>query len=260
MDTRTFPAWRMQSISPFLTTHVLFVLLSPLLQGVPCGSQALYTDTAVVELTFDSFNEKVLSTSDCWIVEFYAPWCSHCLAFRPEYIKAAENVGEVIHFGAINGHVQRDLVERYSVRFYPAIFLFGQNKQQQGPSEYHGRHSSAAIEHLVLAFVASNGTVVAQGVAGAWNRAVKVLLERSGTVAIFLVAVFAVFTFGGAVADRCRAGAASKLVPARFFPPVRHLSWLRHFHFGTKRDDFELAVYTAILTCVCASCMGWLLS
>ena len=33
---------------------------------------------AVVELTDDNFDKKVLGSNEVWLVEFFAPWCGHC--------------------------------------------------------------------------------------------------------------------------------------------------------------------------------------
>lgn len=44
-----------------------------------------FIPSSVEELTPDSFEHKVLNTDEPWLVDFYAPWCGHCVVFAPEF-------------------------------------------------------------------------------------------------------------------------------------------------------------------------------
>jgi len=47
------------------------------------------SNSAVVDLRPNNFDNLVLNSDHIWVVEFYAPWCGHCQQLMPEYDKAA---------------------------------------------------------------------------------------------------------------------------------------------------------------------------
>jgi hypothetical protein len=65
----------------FLNLHKLtqMRLLSIILLVAVCAVSADYSSKDdVVELTASNFQKLVVSSSEPWVVEFYAPWCGHC--------------------------------------------------------------------------------------------------------------------------------------------------------------------------------------
>ncbi|KAJ7408036.1 hypothetical protein WISP_122767 [Willisornis vidua] len=44
-----------------------------------------YLPQVSVDLTPQSFTEKVLNGKDHWVIDFYAPWCGPCQSFAPEF-------------------------------------------------------------------------------------------------------------------------------------------------------------------------------
>jgi thiol-disulfide isomerase/thioredoxin len=49
----------------------------------------------VVTLDNSNFEDVVTKSTNDVMVEFYAPWCGHCKALKPEYHQLAEEFAEV---------------------------------------------------------------------------------------------------------------------------------------------------------------------
>lgn len=61
------------------------------------GANCMYaSNSAVIDLRPNNFDNLVLNSDHIWVVEFYAPWCGHCQQLMPEYDKAATAL-KVIH-------------------------------------------------------------------------------------------------------------------------------------------------------------------
>ncbi|XP_026469528.1 protein disulfide-isomerase A6 homolog [Ctenocephalides felis] len=108
------------------------------------ASKALYhSNSDIVNLTPDNFDELVLKKNDVWLVEFFAPWCGHCKTLVPEYTKAATALQGIVQVGAINADEHKSLAKKYNVRSFPTIKIFGIDKKS--PENYKGPRTAPEI-------------------------------------------------------------------------------------------------------------------
>lgn len=63
------------------------------------------------------------------VVEFYAPWCGHCIHFKPKYIKIARDVNEVIPlvFHAVSCQAHKEICRKQNIQGYPTVKWFPAN-------------------------------------------------------------------------------------------------------------------------------------
>jgi len=90
---------------------------------------------------FDQF----LKYKDTVLIMFYAPWCGHCKAMKPDYAAAAKQLTEegVDHvLATVDATVEPDLAKKFSVTGYPTLKLFNRGKEVE---DYKGGRSKADI-------------------------------------------------------------------------------------------------------------------
>jgi thioredoxin len=77
---------------------------------------------AVQELTKDNV-EQLIDSGDTVIIDFWAPWCGPCQAFKPIF-EAASDKHSGVTFAACNTEEQTDLAAMFQIRSIPTLFVF----------------------------------------------------------------------------------------------------------------------------------------
>ncbi|KJH43805.1 protein disulfide-isomerase domain protein [Dictyocaulus viviparus] len=103
---------------------------------VPVCSALYSSQDNVVELTSANFHNKVITSDDIWVVEFYAPWCGHCKNLVPEYKKAASALKGIVKVGAVDMTQHQSVGSPYNVQGFPTIKIFAADKKK--PADYNG--------------------------------------------------------------------------------------------------------------------------
>lgn len=109
---------------------------------------ALYDSSdEVVQLTSANFDRLVTNSEHVWIVEFFAPWCGHCVALAPEYKKVAKALKGVVKVGSVDCDEHKDMAGKFSVQGFPTIKIF----TGKSSTDYQGERSAKAIVEAGLA-------------------------------------------------------------------------------------------------------------
>jgi len=88
----------------------------------------------VQELEYYTFFEKIINHVDAWLVDFYAPWCGHCVQFAPHYEKVAKRLNGTVKAAKINCEEQYHLCREVGIRAYPSVRFYS-GAIQEGMSQ-----------------------------------------------------------------------------------------------------------------------------
>ncbi|KAL4565795.1 hypothetical protein LXL04_029901 [Taraxacum kok-saghyz] len=128
-------------------TIVVF-LFSLLTSSYIDGLCVAAADTKEFVLTLDQSNfTGAISKHDFVVVDFYAPWCGHCMELAPEFEKAASALSSSHPMIALakvdaNDGKNKDLASEYDIKGFPTLKIFrdgGKTIQDyKGPRDAQG--------------------------------------------------------------------------------------------------------------------------
>jgi protein disulfide-isomerase A6 len=127
-------------------SNFLFCSLVLLFLSFPFVVNALYGKKNSEVILLTDMNTVVKdSSSSIWIVEFFAPWCGHCVQAAPEVEKAATALKGFAKVGAVDMDKYQSLGSPYGVTGFPTFKIFVGGK----PQDYNGPRTAAGIVDAV---------------------------------------------------------------------------------------------------------------
>lgn len=118
-----------------------------------------HSEARVIELNDDTFDKNVFKSETPWLVEFYAPWCSHCKKFGPIYTQIAKELKQEVKCGAVDATNNKELAQRFDIQFFPTLKFFSANINGKA---YDGHNSKDGVIEWVREIVYSLPTNVTQ--------------------------------------------------------------------------------------------------
>ncbi len=82
--------------------------------------------------------------------------CGHCKSLAPEWSKAATQLKGSVRVGAIDCDVAKELAQKYGVKGFPTIKLFGEDKTAP-PQDYSGAREAGPIVAYAQAAIGAPG-------------------------------------------------------------------------------------------------------
>ena len=78
----------------------------------------------ITNVNKDNFKQEVLESKVSVIVDFWAPWCGHCVNLAPTLDEIAAEKDGAVKVCKVNVDESQELAMEYGIMTIPAIFLF----------------------------------------------------------------------------------------------------------------------------------------
>jgi len=96
----------------------------------------------------DTFTAEVIESEKDVLVEFYAPWCSHCSQLKPEYDALAASLKEVDTIVIAKVNAETNELPSVKIEGFPTIKLWAAGKKDQ-PVNFQGERNEAALLEFI---------------------------------------------------------------------------------------------------------------
>lgn len=102
----------------------------------------------ITNLTTDSFNTTITTSTVPVLVDFWAPWCGPCKAIAPILEELATELDGRLKITKVNVDENDAVAAQYGIRAIPTMLLF---KGGQVAEQFVGMMPKAALKEKLLA-------------------------------------------------------------------------------------------------------------
>ncbi|GMI83234.1 ARABIDOPSIS THALIANA PROTEIN DISULFIDE ISOMERASE 8, PROTEIN DISULFIDE ISOMERASE 8, PDI-like 5-2 [Hibiscus trionum] len=154
--------------------HIIFLVLLCIFEtGISSRADQFKVDGKVLELDESNF-DSAISSFDYILIDFYAPWCSHCKHLSPQLDQAASvlaGLKEPIIIAKVNADKFTRLASKHDVDAYPTLKLYIHGVSM----EYYGPRQSDRLVQYLKKFVAPNVSILTS------DSAITDFIKEAGT-------------------------------------------------------------------------------
>jgi protein disulfide-isomerase A6 len=118
-----------------------------------CAMGLFSPNDGVTLLDSKNWRKEVMDTDQIVLVKFFAPWCGHCKALAPEWVKAAQVLKGVAKVAAVDMDQHQALGAPYDVKGFPTLKIFGADKSK--PKDYQSGRDAQSIAQAAVQEAAS---------------------------------------------------------------------------------------------------------
>ena len=82
------------------------------------------TESLIIEVSSDSFDQEVLTADTLVVVDFWAEWCNPCKILKPTLDELAQEYTGRVKFTALDTDANRTVARQYAIRAIPCLIFF----------------------------------------------------------------------------------------------------------------------------------------
>lgn len=103
----------------------------------------------ILTLTDANFDEQVVQNPGPILVDFWASWCGPCKAIAPDLEALSEEFNGRFRIGKVNVDENSQLVERFTIRNIPTLYVFKNGEQVE---KVVGARSRKELKEIIEKF------------------------------------------------------------------------------------------------------------
>jgi len=104
----------------------------------------------LLEVTSDNFDELVMQSEVPVLVDFWAPWCTHCIPLLPIMEQLAKDYAGRAKISKVNLEAEPELRDRLGIRGIPMVFFFNHGETHSTLNGAHARSRYASVLDVLL--------------------------------------------------------------------------------------------------------------